>query len=156
MFNPIPATPLILRDLAIDVSVALAGAAILAFGLLTVGAKSQSPALKLIANHLRMALAALAPAAVATVAWPILYLGTRRQGAGIALMLAALALCVAWAWIQTRWITRHLTELMGPRHERLWKTVTFAGQTLAVLASGPLFFGTLFVLKVLQVDIDLS
>jgi hypothetical protein len=147
------ATPLVLQELAIDVSLALAVSATVAFGLLALGGRSKSPALRFMANHLKMAMLALAPAVVATFAWPILYLGSPRQGAGMALMIAAMLFCITWAWVQTRWIALHLTELMGKKHERLWKTLAFTGQALGVLASGPIFFGTLLVLKAMNVDV---
>lgn len=98
----------------------------------------------------------MSPAVVSMLAWPILYHNSRDNSAGIALMIVALLICIAWAWAQTRWITSHLTELMGKKHERLWKSVVFAGQTVGVLASGPIFFGALSILRALNVDLDLA
>jgi hypothetical protein len=156
LFPRLPATPLILRELAIDTSIALAVSSIFLFGLLALGSRSQSPALRFMANHLKTAMAALAPAVVATLAWPILYRKSGGNGAGVALMIVALLICIAWAWVQTRWITSHLTELMGRKHERLWKSLVFAGQTVGVLASGPIFFGALSALRALNVELDLT
>lgn len=108
------------------------------------------------ANHLKAAMAALGPTVAATLAWPILYLGSPGSRAGILLTIPALLFCIGWAWLQTGWITNHLTELTGERHKRLWKTLAFACQTLGVLASAPIFFGTLYMLKTLNVEVNLS
>ncbi len=114
----------------------VAGAVLVAAGVVSLGLQSRSPATSKTAVHTAGCLASLLPPTVAALGWPTLYFGLFLA---MPLMLLVLVACIGWAWIQSRSVACHLSELLALRRVRLLRAVAFVVQSLAVLATGPLF-----------------
>jgi hypothetical protein len=114
----------------------LAGVVLVAVGILSLGVLSRSPATSRTATRVVGCLAAFLPSTVAALGWPILYFGA---GMAVVLMPFVLGGCIVWAWVLSRQVADHLSELAVWPKRRFVRAVVFAGQSLSVVATGPLF-----------------
>ncbi len=122
----------------------IAGAILVAAGLLSLGVQSRFPATSQAATHAAGCLVAFLPPAVAILGWPVLYFG-----AFLAVLLMPLVLigCLGWAWVQSRGVAGHLSALLGWPWVRLLRATVFAAQSALILASWPLFGYSLRLLE---------
>jgi len=114
----------------------ISGTALVAAGLLSLAIQSRSPATSQAATHAAGCLTALLPPAVAALGWPTLYFGA---GLAVLLMPLVLVACIGWAWVQSRRVAGHLSELTDWRRVWLVRVVVFMAQALAIVATRPLF-----------------
>lgn len=122
----------------------MAGAVLVAAGVISLAVLSRSPATSEAAIHTAGCLVGLLPLTVAALSWPTLWFGTLL---GIILMPLILLGCIGWAWIQNRRVANHLSELFKLRRVRLLRVTLFVMQLLAIVATWPLF---LYFLEILQ------
>jgi hypothetical protein len=123
----------------------VAGAVLVAAGLLSLVVQSRSPTQSEAAIHVAGSLLMLLPPLAAALAWPVLYFGAFL--AGILLIPLVLLACVVWAWGISSSVATNLSALLGwPRVGILHGLVLFL-QVMGILASWPIF---VFLLRVLE------
>ena|SRR5438874_972827 len=122
----------------------LAGAILVAAGLVSLAVQSRSPGTSQAATQAARCLVVFLPPGVAILGWPVLYFG-----AFLAVYLMPLVLlgCLAWAWVQSREVAGCLSELVGLRRLRLLRAAVFVTQSALILASWPLFGYSLRLLE---------
>jgi hypothetical protein len=115
----------------------IAGSVLLAAGLLSLAVHSRSPGVGDAASQVIRCLAGLAPPLVAAVSWPVFYFSLFI--AGLPLILLVLLACVGWAWMLSGTVAVNLAALFNRRRSWIVRGIVFVLQTLAILASWPLF-----------------
>ncbi len=115
----------------------LAGAVLIAAGLLSLTAQSQSPPTNQSVVRLAGCLTGLLPPFVAVLAWPVLHFSAFLMSC----LLIPLALlgCAVWAWVVSRSVAGHLCALGGWSDVGTVRGFVFLLQVVAILASWPLF-----------------
>jgi hypothetical protein len=115
----------------------ISGSVLVAAGLLSLAILSRSPSASHAAKHTAGALTGLLPPGVAALGWPTFFCGVGLLG--IWMMPFVLVACMAWAWSQSRGVAGHLSELSGLQHVRLLRASVFVMQSIAIVATWPLF-----------------
>jgi hypothetical protein len=115
----------------------VAGAVLVAGGLLSLAILTRSPAASQPAIHLAGCLLGLLPPLAAALAWPVLYFGAFM--AGLLLIPLVLLACVAWAWVVSARVAGHLSALLGWERVGTVRGLVFTLEVLAILASWPAF-----------------
>jgi hypothetical protein len=115
----------------------MAGAILLAAGLLALACQSQSVATARTVNRAIHCLVAIIPPSVAMLAWPVLYFGAFL--AGLIFMPLVLVGCVVWAGVLSRSVAENAAALLGSSRIWLLRGLVFSAQLVAILASWPLF-----------------
>jgi hypothetical protein len=123
----------------------LAGAVLLAAGLLSLVVQSRSPSASQAAVRIAGCLAAFLPPLVAALAWPVLYFGLFLLG--LPLTLLVLIGCAVWAWAMSESVASHLSALFGWSRKGVLQGLVFAFELIAILASWPLFVSLLAMLE---------
>jgi hypothetical protein len=116
----------------------LAGAILVAAGLLSLATQSRSQSTSHSAVRVIGCLVGLLPPLAAILAWPVVYFGAFIFGV-LLLMPFVLLGCVAWAWVVSANVAYHLSALLGWPRVRILRGFVFVFQVAAILASWPLF-----------------
>jgi hypothetical protein len=115
----------------------VAGAILVAAGLLSLTVQRRSPSTSQAAIRITACLVGILPPAVAILAWPVLYFGLFV--AGLLLIPLVLVLCAVWAWGTSGTVAQNLCALLGWNEVRATRGFVFVIQMLATLASWPIF-----------------
>ncbi|HEY7311244.1 MAG TPA: hypothetical protein VH643_17920 [Gemmataceae bacterium] len=132
----------------------LAGAILIAAGLLSLAVLSRSSTTSKAATHAAGCLVTLIPPTVAILGWPGLYFAVSL--AVIFIMPFVLIGCVGWAWVQSRSVSEHLAALLGWRRGRFLRAAVFAVQLVIIVESWPLFGSFLRLLESLGYKVGWS
>jgi hypothetical protein len=123
----------------------LAGAVLVAAGLLSLAVQSRSPAVGEAAVRIAGCLAAFLPPLAAALAWPILYFGLFL--AAMPFIPLVLVGCAVWAWVVSASVAGHLSALFGWPRRGVLQGLVFALELIAILATWPLFGSLLDLLS---------
>jgi hypothetical protein len=132
----------------------VAGAILVAAGLLALAIQSQSDATARGAARAVYCLIAFVPPVVAILAWPMLYFGAFI--AGVFFMPVVLVGCVVWAWVLSRGVAENVAALLGSTRTWVLRGLIFTGQLVVILASWPLFGWLLDLLSSMGLKIGWS
>jgi hypothetical protein len=115
----------------------VAGAVLVAAGLLSLAVQSCSLTEGPNAIRIASCLLGLLPPLAAALACPVLYFAAGLVG--ICFLPFVMLACIAWAWGVSDGVAGHLSALMGWPGVGILRGVVFLLQVLGILASWPLF-----------------
>jgi hypothetical protein len=115
----------------------VAGAILVAAGVLSLTIQSRSAATREAAERVVRCLAVFLPPASAALVWPVAYFWVDLWC--VAIMPVVLLGCVIWAGLITQGVASNLAALLGTARVRVLWAVVFAVQVVAILASWDLF-----------------
>ena len=111
----------------------LAGAVLVAAGLLSLTVQCRSPLASQSAIQVAGCLVGFLPPLVAVLAWPVLYFGAFLTG--LSLIPIVLLGCVVWAWLASKRVASNLSALCGWSHAGIVRGFVFFLQVVCILAS---------------------
>lgn len=114
----------------------VAGSIFVVAGVISLALQSRSPTTSQIAVHAAGCLVGFLPPTIAALGWPTLYFGLFLA---VLLMPLVLIGCIWWAWGQSHSVAEHLSQLIASRRIRLIRFIIFVVQSLAIVATWPLF-----------------
>jgi hypothetical protein len=133
----------------------LAGAVLVAAGLLSLTVQCRSPLASQSAIQVAGCLVGFLPPLVAVLAWPVLYFGAFLTG--LSLIPIVLLGCVVWAWLASRSVASNLSALCGWSHAgMILRGLVFFLQGVGILASWPLFAYLLRLLEAMGYKVGWS